>query len=354
VKRSRDSRYDKKRSRDKKDDQRKLKFSTKSTEKREKNERTRSSNKDERKKSTPEKRTQKPESRNLPKTQTPITSVTPVQENTRQTQKPSLDFEVYSQGDKAYKQRTTHKKKKSSYPKIIWPLAAVAFLFFIRFLVSIGDSSSDSITNDIPDSYDPVYQDRSVTTAPPKKRPKINAAVFIVGNKKKLREVTQLKEDSIINVIPNVQVRLFKGFHVYDSKPFPNIPVVASYSKFHFFYDVQDKVAEQSISEQWSILREKLAESNHKGYFMYQYPKEYEIDDLLINETEFSISTKGNIIYGVASLVEYKNKRYFFQFISKERVEKEQNYNYLRKYLNYYLKVKKSNESFSTSNDLNS
>ena len=336
MKRSRDSRYDKKRSRDKKDDQRKLKFSTNSAEK---NERTRTSNKDERKKSTPEKRTPKPENRSLPKAQTPITSVTPIQENTTQTQKPSVDFEVYSQKDAQYTERTTHKKKKSSYPKITWPLAAVAILFLFRFLLNIGDSSSDTITNDIPDNYDPVSQERIVTTPPSKKRTKINAAAFIIGQEKQLQEITQLKKDSIIDIIPNVQVRLFKGFHVYDSKPFPNIPILTSYSKYHFFYDVQDIVAEQSMSEQWSILREKIAENNYDGYFLYQYPKEYEVDDLLINETEFSISTKGNIIYGVATLVEYKNKRYFFQFISKERGEKEQNYNYLRKYLNYYLKI---------------
>ncbi|WP_298426483.1 hypothetical protein [uncultured Kordia sp.] len=349
MKRSRDSRYDKKRSRDKKDDKRKLKFSTKSTESRDKNERSRSSNKDERRK-LPEKRTPKSEIQNVPKEQ-PI-----LQEKVLPTPERSVDYEVFSQGDKKYQERTTHRKKKSGYPKIALPLAVVGILFLFRILLNIGGSDSGSSSTNIPERYDPVYEDRvtTTTTTPTRKRKKINAAAFIIGKGKRLREITQLEKDSTIPIIPNVKVRLFKGFHVYDSKEFPSIPILASYSKYHFFYDVQKKNPEQSMSEQWSIIREKLAERAYKGYFVYQYPKEYKVDDLLINETEFSISTKGNIVYGVATLVEYKNKRYFFQFISKEKEDKEPNYNYLRKYLNYYLKIKAANGSYDSADDLSS
>ncbi|WP_430411865.1 hypothetical protein [Kordia sp.] len=348
MKRSRDSRYDKKRSRDKKDDKRKLKFSTKSTERKDKNEPTRVSNKDERKKETSVERIPKPEFRNTP------TKNTPVYENTPQTPERPLEYEVFSQGDKAYKKRTTHRKKKGGFPKIVWPIAVVAFLFLIRILANIGDSDYDTTSDDFPVEYSPTYKDRSVTTQPPKKREKINAAHFIIGEEKELVEVTQLTKDSIITITPNIQVRLFKGFHVYDSEEFPDVPVLASYSKYHFFYDVKEKVADQSMSEQWSIIREQLAENSYDGYFMYQYPKESNIGDLAINETEFSISTKNNTVYGVATLVEHKNKRYFFQFISKEKRDASPNYNYLRKYINYYLKIKTSYESFDDSDDLNS
>lgn len=351
MKRSRDSRYDKKRSREKKSDKRKFTFSTKSTEKREKKERTRSSKKDERRKSTPEKRRSKPEYRSTTK-ETPKTSTTPIQEKVTQEREHPINYEVFSQADTQYKERTTHRKKKRGFPKIVLPLGVVAILFLFRILLNIGGSKSETISTDVPERYNPVYEDRVVTTPSPKKRKKINAAAFIIGKGKTLREVTQLTKDSIVTILPKVQVRLFKGFHIYDSKPFPNTPILASYSKYHFFYDVQKKNANQSISEQWSILREKLAESSYDGYFLYQYPKEYTVDDLLINETEFSISTKGNIVYGAATLVEYKNKRYFFQFISKEKEDKPPNYNYLRKYLNYYLKIR--NSDFESSDDLNS
>lgn len=354
MKRSRDSRYDKKRSREKKSDQRKLSFSTKSSEKREKNERTRSSNKDERRKSTPEKRTSKSGYRTKATSQTPTTSATPIQKEVTQERERPINYEVFSQGDSQYKERTTHRKKKSGFPKIVLPLAVVGILFLFRILLNIGNSSSDPVSTDIPERYDPVYEDRVVTTPTPRKRKKINAAAFIIGQEKQLREITQLTKDSIIDIIPNVQVRLFKGFHIYDSEAFPSTPILASYSKYHFFYDVQKKNADQSISEQWSILREKLAESSYNGYFVYQYPKEYTVDDLLINETEFSISTKGNIVYGAATLVEYKNKRYFFQFISKEKEDKQPNYAYLRKYINYYLKIKANSETFNSSEDLSS
>lgn len=353
MKRSRDSRYDKKRSRDKKDDRRKLKFSTKSTENRDKNERTRTSNKDEKRKKLPEKRTQNPEYRNTNTESTSQRTTTPIQEKTAPTPQRNVDYEVFSKGDSQYKQRTTHRKKKSGFPKIVLPLSVVGILLLFRFLINLGDSKTESFSDDSPVSYEPKYENTVVTT-PTRKRKKIDAAAFIVGKNNPLKEITQLSKDSIIDIIPNVQVRLFKGFHVYDTSNFPDTPILASYSKYHFFYDVQDKVADQSMSEQWSIIREKLAESSYDGYFLYQYPKESKIDDLLINKTEFSISLQDNTVYGVVTLVEYKNKRYFFQFISKERSGKEPNYGYLRKYLNYYLKIKAPNSSYDYSDDLSS
>ncbi|WP_046756126.1 hypothetical protein [Kordia jejudonensis] len=355
MKRSRDSRYDKKRSRDKKDDRRKLKFSTKSTEKSEKDERSRTSNKDERRPRVPEKRTPKPETSTVPTTKVATNSTTSSPENTATIPERTVDYEVFSKTDSTYTKRTTHRKKKGGFPKIVLPLAVVGILFLFRILINIGDSSDDQFSNDPPVTYEPSYENtRVVTTPPTKKRKKINVAAFITGEEDRLKEITQLSEDSIVNIIPNVEVRLFKGFHMYETKDFSDTPIVASYSKYHFFYDVQPKVEDQTLSEQWSIFREKLAERSYNGYFMYDYPKKYKSDDFLIEETEFSISLKGNVIYGVATLIEYKNKRYFFQFISKERDDKDPNYAYLRKYLNYYLKINALYESLDTVDDLKS
>lgn len=353
MKRSRHSRYDKKRSRDKKDDKRKFTFKTDSTQHREvppreeKKERSQVSNKDERRRRTPEKRAPKPEYKNTtnPQTTSPTTEDSFTQTNTH-----PVDFEVFSKEDKKYKQRTTHRKKKSSFPKAALPIGVVILLFLIRMIANFGDSSSESI----PDRYQPKYENRSSTSTssyPKRKREKIDATYFFIGEGNRLREITQLTSDSIIKIVPNVEVRLFKGFHIYDSKRYPNSPILASYSKYRFFYDRVEKEKDISMSEQWSIMREKLAESVYNGYFIYQYPKEYKVDDLVVNETEFSISTKDNIVYGVATLVEYKNERHFFQFISKERDDKDPNYNYLRRYLNYYLKIKKGK---STPSDIES
>lgn len=344
MKRSRHSRYDKKRSRDKKDDKRRFSFSTKNSENNtQASERKRISNKEERRRKTPEKRTQKPEYKNS-------NSDTISENTTTQTQNYHVDFEVFSKSDTVYKQQTTHRKKKRGFPKIVLPIGIAIILFLVRIILAFGGSSSQSIPDHHSNRYQPVYENRSVRSTPKRRRKRINAAYFFIGKGNRLREITQLKKDSIINIIPDVEVHLFKGFHIFDSKPYPKSPILASYSKYHFFYDVQETVKNQSISEQWSIMREKMAENAYNGYFLYQYPKKYKIDDLLVTETEFSISTTGNIVYGVATLVAYKNKCHFFQFISKEKEGKSPNYNYLRKYLNYYLKIKGKKYSLETNN----
>ncbi|WP_420574847.1 hypothetical protein [Kordia sp.] len=324
MKRSRRSEYNKKRDRSKKDSKRKFTFS----------------NKDSQQKESPEKKSVQNDP--IPEKKEILHSEVVLQKKLfpEQKEKP-IDFEVYTKQDQKYQQRTTHQRKKRSFPKITWPFYMVVIFFFIKLILNINRCEQNSSTQN--DRYQPAFENRTKTNRSKRNSRKISrvkVSRFIVGKNKRLREVTQLKKDSIIDIVPNVQVRLYKGFHMYNSSVFPSTPILAKYSKFHFFYDVQDVKTDVSMVDQWVSLRKKFINEANDDYFYHERYKTYDFKGLKVREEKFSILVDGIVIYGAATLVEHKNKRYFFHFISKEAIDASPNYMYLRRYLNYYLKIR--------------
>ena len=106
------------------------------------------------------------------------------------------------------------------------------------------------------------------------------------------------------------------------------------------YYDEVKVMPNMSLTEQWIAHRKQFLNEANDDYFYHERTTNRNVEDLVVKEEKFSILTEGIAIYGAATLVEYKGKRYFFHFISKNRIDETPNYAYTRKYLDYYLKIR--------------
>lgn len=228
-------------------------------------------------------------------------------------------------------------KEKSGCFNYRLPFAVVIILFIFKLILGIGKAISSSSTTT---QTDPFMQE--IIQNEKKKRRntvKINVPDYIVGKNKPLRELMQLTQTGTFPIIPHVNVHLFKDFHIYDASGFLNTQILAKFSKYYFFCDRVDKAATESLTSQWATLRNELTRTVNGSTFSFDDHKNYTFKNLKIEEKEFTILSAGTELQGVATLVEFENTRYFFHFISKEKEGKYFNATYLRKYMNYYLKI---------------
>lgn len=246
--------------------------------------------------------------------------------------------------EKSYTERKTYPKKQRSFSVGKWPLGIIVLIFLVKLILNVERCQSISETpirdnSSVKDIYTtPNYRTTKKTR---RNTPKIRVADYIVGKRKRLREVIQLQKDSLFPIIPHVNIRLFKGFHIYDPANFTNTPILAKFSKYYFFYNVEDVSDSETLTQQWARLRKTITDKVFYSDFKYNDYKSFSFKNTLtIEEKEFTITTEGKSLHGVATLIESKNKRYFFHFISKEKQEKVPNYRYLARYLNYYLKIR--------------
>ena len=309
MKRSRRSEYDKKRDRSEKSSERKLKYSIKSTAK-----------------------TSRSDSNTVSESKPSSSSSSNRIDRLK-------DFEITENHEKKYTQpRVVIPKEKSGCFNYRLPFAVVIILFIFKLIMGIGKAVSSSSTTT---QTDPFMQE--IIQNEKKKRRntiKINVPDYIVGKNKPLQELMQLTQTGTFPIIPHVEVHLFKGFHIYDASGFANTEILAKFSKYYFFCDRVEKSPNESLTNQWATLRNELTQQVYGSAFSYNDSKSYTYKDLKIEEKEFTILSDQTELQGIATLVEFENTRYFFHFISKEKEGTYFKATFLKKYMDYYLKIR--------------
>ncbi|QHI36759.1 hypothetical protein IMCC3317_21290 [Kordia antarctica] len=192
--------------------------------------------------------------------------------------------------------------------------------------------------NDTPPTH--VTNDWVVKKETKKRLPKIDVPDFIIGEHTALQEVLQLKKDSVFSVIPHITVKLRGGFHMFNTSEMPTTAVFAKYSKYYFSYDSIAKAENESMTFQWESFRENLVAQKPGSTISIQENMKYTYKGMNIEKKEFTISSLGTHIRGVATLIEFEGMCYFFQFAAEDRTSRESSYHYLRKYLDMYLKIR--------------
>jgi len=313
VKRSRGSEYDKKRNRSKKHSERKFSFNNTSKAS------------DDNSASSSEKA-----SASTPKPKAASNS------NTQYTN-PQKRFEINEKQEKKYTYTDVEPKKNSSFLglKIIVTLVIIA-VSLVRIAISFKnmDSSKNTAKTQREVLKNMRRNDRAYRTS------SLKATDFVVGKGKRIREVMQLRKDSTFPIIDHVNIRLFKGFHLYDPAPFPYTEILAKFAKYYFFYDRVEKSPTLSMSGQWEKLRSTSANRVTSSLVSHEEVKNYTYKGLQIEEQDFKVLFGEGELHGVATLVEFENTRYFFQFIAKEKTGTYYRRTFLRKYLNFYLKIR--------------
>ena len=155
-----------------------------------------------------------------------------------------------------------------------------------------------------------------------------------------LREVIQLEKDSVFPIIEHVNVRLFKRYHIFDTTPFEGTEILAKFSKFYFLYNRVEASPTVAMADQWLAIRNTLAENVTSSIISQEKIKNHTFKGMEIEQRDFKVLYNGGQLHGVATLIEYEGQRHFFQFISKEKDGTYLRRTYLRRYLNYYLKIR--------------
>ncbi len=310
MKRSRSSKYDRKRNRSKKDSQRASHATSKSTV-------------------------------NSPKEKSTVKSNSTSSSTNASRKSNTIDrlksFEIDEHQEKKYTHRQVIPKKKSGCFNFRLPLAGVLILFIFKIIMGIDSTTRASKTwKDDPIMLEVDRKSKNSFRNLINKNP----AILMLGRFVPMRQVAHLKKDSLFPVHPNINVHLFKGFHLYDARSLPTAQLFAKFSKYYFFYDRIKKNASQSTTDQWTQLRDKLTSKITEAQFSYEDIKNYTYKGLQIEEKKFTITAADLELQGVATLIEAEDIRYFFHFISKEKKTHPFDVSYLKKYLDFYLKIK--------------
>lgn len=246
-------------------------------------------------------------------------------------------FEVDENQEKKYTHRKIIPENKSGCFNYQLPIAAVVIIFIIKLVIGIGR---------VTDSPPTIKEEPILVKIKQQQNKRVNRliaknpALLIYGLSAPMREVAQLKKDSLFPILPNVNVRLFKGFHLYDTSFSEATQLLAKFSKYCFFYNRVKKLPNKSITQQWEDLRKKLARRTFGSQFSYKDTKTYTFKGLQIEEKSFQIKILNFDVHGVATLVDAGDTYYFFHFLSKEKKGHRFDFHYLKKYLDYYLKIR--------------
>ncbi len=175
-----------------------------------------------------------------------------------------------------------------------------------------------------------LYNERELSkkTNPKKKQQK--AIYYLVNkNRVKIKRKKVIKDTSFM-VAKRLKLVIHKKYYMSIVNN-DELPVLAIYRGYSFTYNKVLKNKSQSLSEQWIEYRRILA-PKIKVFDV----KKYEFEGMKIEEKNFVISGARKI-YGVAKLIEIDDERFFFHYFFKQEFE---DYHMLRKYLNYYVKLK--------------
>ncbi|MEM6685088.1 MAG: hypothetical protein AAF617_04765 [Bacteroidota bacterium] len=230
-------------------------------------------------------------------------------------------------------------EKKSSYSGLkIVLVIAVAIFSIVRLVYSLNKL-------DKPDSV--AKQQKSLKKARrtlersfSNSNSNVKVTDFIVGKNVPIREIMQLRKDSVFPIIDHVNVRLFERFHIFDATTYENTEILAKFSKYYFLYDRVDASPIVNMGDQWVTLRNAIANGAASNIISQEKTKEYNFKGMQIEEHDFKVLYGNGQLHGVATLIEHDGKRHFFQFVSKEKNGTYFRRSYLRRYLNYYLKIK--------------
>jgi hypothetical protein len=246
------------------------------------------------------------------------------------------DFQITENQEKKYNRRQIQPRKGNAFSIVKWPIIIIVLIFIVRLVLSFDGFQNSHST---PLKNDSIIQE-AVRKDAQKHLPEVNVRDFIVGKNRRLRQVIQLKKDSTFPIVPYVNLRLFKAFRMYDTAAFPTTPIFAKYSKYYFFYNRVKKYSKQSLTNQWATLRNELTRKVFGSSFTFNDQKNYVYKGMIIKEKEFTILSNNTELHGVATLLEFEGMRYFFHFISKEKEGKRLNTRFLKKNIDYYLKIK--------------
>jgi hypothetical protein len=312
VKRSRRSAYDKKRNRSKKHSERKFSYGAKA------------------KKTSPPK-----------KASSSTSSSSSASTSSSSSSSSSIDrfksFEINEQHEKKYKYREVAPKERSGCFNYKLPIAAIIIIAVIRMLMAIGN-----LTNSTPTKKESPFekQNARMINRADERASKQLTAYLIHGDIRPVREVAQLTKDSTFLITDHVKVRLFKGFRLHRTSTLPTTRMFAKYSKYYFSYDKVSVNPNKSMTAHWKALRSKLLRRANEGVFSSEDIKSYSFKGLQIEEKEFKITLSSLELHGIATLVESEGKRYFFHFIAQEKSGTYFRRAYLKKYMNFYLKIR--------------
>ncbi|AXG69773.1 hypothetical protein KORDIASMS9_02000 [Kordia sp. SMS9] len=252
---------------------------------------------------------------------------------------PTIDrlksFEIDENQEKKYRNRKVKPKKKSGCFNYQLPLGVVIVIFIVKLISGVVRITDEPKTW----KDDPIMLEVERKSKASLQNIIGKNTTFLLVGPRPMKEVFQLKKDSLFPVIPYVNIHLYKGFHLYDASLLLTSQLFAKFSKYYFFYDRVKKSSYQSMTNQWTEIRGKLAGRIEGTNFSHEETKNYHFKELQIAEKEFKITASGLELHGLATLVEDKTHRYFFHFISKEKEGTYFNAPFLKKYLNYYLKI---------------
>ncbi|KAB8151736.1 hypothetical protein EZY14_017695 [Kordia sp. TARA_039_SRF] len=247
-------------------------------------------------------------------------------------------FEINENNEKKYKNRTVKPVKKTDYSGLkAFVIFGILVFSIIRLVVNLTSSQTQNTPLTTQDkALERILQE----TKKFREIASVRTTDFIAGKNKIVREVTQLTKDSTLPILEHVTLKLFDKFHMYDTSSLPNTEVLAKFAKYYFFYDRVEKSPNLSMSAQWEQLRNAIANSVTTSVVALENGKNRTYKDMKIEEIDFKILYNNAELHGVATLIEFENTRYFFQFFSKEKAATHFRRNYLRKYLDYYLKIR--------------
>lgn len=156
-------------------------------------------------------------------------------------------------------------------------------------------------------------------------------AIYYMASKERV-EIKRKKvvKDTSFMVAKRLKIVMHKRYYmsIVENDDLPVLSISRGYS---FTYNKVKKDNSKSLTEQWFYFRKQLAPK-----IKYTDVKKFEYEGMKIEEKNFYIPGKRKV-YGVSKLIEIGEERYFFHYTFKQEFE---DYHMLRKYLNYYVKIK--------------
>ena len=164
-----------------------------------------------------------------------------------------------------------------------------------------------------------------------KKRDKQPKAIqYFASDKRIALKRKRVNKDTSFMVAKHLKIVMHKKYYMSIAKN-DMLPVLAISRGYSFIHNKVKTDKSKSLIQQWVSLRKDFSSD-----FEYTILKEYEFENMKIIEVNFTYNGYRDI-YGASKLVEIDNNRYFFHFAFKQQTP---DFKMLRKYLNYYVKVR--------------
>jgi len=212
--------------------------------------------------------------------------------------------------------------------KTFWLLIALSIIIIILSYKYIKLKNNKVLFDDI--KKEKLYDERELQRKTRQKNTQ-QKAIYYLANKNRVKiKRKKVKKDTSFMIAKRLKLIMHKKYYMSILKN-NELPVLSIYRGYSFTYNKVIKDKSKSLSEQWINYRRTLA----PGIKVFDV-KKYEFEGIKVEEKNFMIPGARNI-YGVSKLIEIDENRYYFHYFFKQEFE---DYNMLRKYLNFYIKIK--------------